>query len=70
MQSVSDQYTQTLKEPIAASNMRFYMDEKNDEFDQNVTNIGAFFENRYDVVWNFLVENMGADWLSQNGIQK
>ena len=65
-----DQYAQTLKEPIAASNMRFYMDEKNDEFEQNVTNIKAFFENRYDVVWNFLAENMGEEWLSQNGIQK
>lgn len=65
-----DQYAQTLKEPIAASNMRFYMDEKNDEFEQNITNIGTFFENRYDVVWDFLAENMGEEWLSQNGIQK
>lgn len=65
-----DQYARTLKDPIAASNMRFYMDGKEDEFDQNVTNIGDFFENRYDVVWNFLVENMGEEWLAQNGIQK
>lgn len=65
-----DQYTQTLKEPVAAGNMRFYMDEKKDEFDQNVADIRNFFDNRYDVVWNFLAENMGEEWLSQNGIQK
>lgn len=65
-----NQYTQTLREPIAASNMRFYMDAKSDEFEQNVSDIKTFFDNRYDVVWNFLANNMGEEWLSQNGIQK
>lgn len=65
-----DQYTQTLKEPIAASNMRFYMDEKSEEFDQNTADMKMFFAERYDVVWDFLVENMGEEWLSENGIQK
>lgn len=65
-----DQYVQTLKKPIAAGNMRFYMDEKNDEFDQNAVDIRNFFDNRYDEVWNFMTENMGEEWLSENGIQK
>lgn len=65
-----DQYTQTLKTPLAASNMRFYMDEKSEEFGQYTEDIKNFFNNRYDVVWNFLVDNMGEEWLSQNGIQK
>lgn len=65
-----DQYAQTLREPIAAGNMRFYMDAKYDEFDQNVADIKTFFEQRYNVVWNFLADNMGEEWLFQNGIQK
>ena len=65
-----DHYVQTLKEPLAASNKRFYMDEKSDEFEQYVTDMRTFFAERYDVVWDFLVENMGEEWLAQNGIQK
>ncbi len=65
-----DQYTQTLKAPLSASNKRFYMDEKSDEFEQYVTDMRTFFAERYDVVWDFLVENMGEEWLAQNGIQK
>lgn len=65
-----DQYTQALKDPLAASNMRFYMDEKSEEFGRYTDNIKTFFGNRYDVVWDFLADNMGEEWLSQNGIQK
>jgi len=65
-----DTYEQTLKEPLAASNRRFYMNEKSEEFDQYVSDIRTFFCERYDVVWDFLVNNMGEEWLSQNGIQK
>lgn len=65
-----DEYARTLKEPIAAGNMRFYMNEKNDEFDQYVLDIKTFFEKRYDVVWDYLVQDMGEEWLLQNGIQK
>ncbi len=65
-----DNYTQTLKEPIAASNMRFYMDTKSDEFDQYISDLKTFFAKRYDVVWDFLVNNMGEEWLTENGIQK
>ena len=46
------------------------MDEKSDEFEQYVTDMRTFFAERYDVVWDFLVENMGEEWLAQNGIQK
>lgn len=63
-------YAQTLKEPISASNMRFYMDTKSDEFDQYISDLKTFFAKRYDVVWDFLVNNMGEEWLSENGIQK
>lgn len=65
-----DQYVQTMREPLAASNMRFYMDDKSDEFEQYVTDMRTFFEQRYDVVWDFLVQDMGEEWLAQNGIQK
>lgn len=65
-----DEYTQILKEPIAASNMRFYMNTQSDQFEQNVTDMKNFCDNRYDVVWNFLVKNMGEEWLSNNDIQK
>ena len=65
-----DQYVQTMKDPLAASNMRFYMDDKSEEFEQYVTDMRTFFDGRYDVVWNFLVDNMGEEWLSQNGIKK
>ncbi len=65
-----DDYVQKLKAPIAASNMRFYMNTQSDKFEQNVADIKNFCDNRYDVVWNFLVKNMGEEWLSENGIQK
>ena len=59
-----------MKRPLMASNKRFYMDEKSDEFDQYILDIKTFFEKRYDVVWNYLVQSMGEEWLSDNGIQK
>ena len=65
-----DQYAQIMKRPLMASNKRFYMDEKSDEFDQYILDIKTFFEKRYDVVWNYLVQSMGEEWLSDNGIQK
>ena len=59
-----------MREPIAQSNLRFYNEEKRDLFDDNVKNTGLFFEKRYEVVWNFMVNNMGEAWLEENGIQK
>lgn len=68
--SFLDQYAQTLKEPVSAGNMRFYMDEMSDEFDARVADLKTFFNERYDVVWGFLEDNLGKEWLSANGIQK
>ncbi len=65
-----DNYSETMREPIAQSNLRFYNEEKRDLFDDNVKNTGLFFEKRYEVVWNFMVNNMGEAWLEENGIQK
>ena len=65
-----DQYVQTMSEPLAASNMRFYMDDKSEEFEQYVADMRTFFEQRYDVVWDFIVQDMGEEWLAKNGIQK
>ncbi len=65
-----DQYVQTMREPLAASNMRFYMDDKSEEFEQYVADMRTFFEQRYDVVWDFMVQDMGEEWLAENGIQK
>lgn len=65
-----DNYTQTLKEPILNNNMRFYMDSREKEFDKNVDDIKTFFSKRYDIIWNFLIDKMGEEWLLANGIQK
>lgn len=65
-----DHYSQTLREPIANSNVRFYLDPKYDEFEETITDMKTFFAKRYDVVWDFLADNMGEDWLLENGIQK
>lgn len=65
-----DDYTQELKEPIASSNMRFYMDPKYDEFENTINDLKTFFAGRYDAIWNFLTDNMGEEWLLENGIQK
>ena len=63
-------YAETMKEPIMASNLRFYNDTKEDEFDKNVEQMKIFFENRYDVIWNSLVNHVGEGWLTENGIEK
>lgn len=65
-----DTYAQKMKDPISVSNRRFYNDTKNEEFDQNVQAIRTFFSNRKDMIWNFIVNNAGEEWLNQNGIQK
>ena len=65
-----DRYSDKMKEQIGISNLRFYNDAKTDIFDENVENTRLFFQRRYDIVWNLLVNNMGEAWLIQNGIQK
>lgn len=69
-QAFLDDYVQQMREPIAISSFRFYNEAKMDEFDENVEYIRFFFQERYDAVWNSLVNNMGEEWLAQNGIQK
>lgn len=65
-----DSYVGMMKEPIMAQNRRFYNDPMEREFDENVEDIREFFRCRYDAVWDFLVEHMGAEWLSEHGIEK
>ena len=65
-----DDYSQRMREPIAVGSRRFYNDARTEEFDQNVENMRLFFEKRYDGIWNSLVNNLGEEWLEQNGIRK
>ncbi len=65
-----DDYARTLKGPLLYSNMRFYTDSKSDEFDKNVNDMKTFFSERYDIIWDCLITNMGKEWLLENGIQR
>lgn len=65
-----EEYVLRMREPVSAGSLRFYNDTRREEFDRYVENISLFFEKRYDAIWNSLVENMGEEWLRQNGIQK
>lgn len=62
--------TSLMKEPLLKSNMRFYMDTKEEEFSLYVEDKRNFFAKRYDAVWESLTEHIGAKWLSQHGIEK
>lgn len=65
-----EDYGNTMAVPIGESNRRFYPAVQAEDFDGYLEWLTTFFENRYDGVWDFLVENMGEEWLRQNGIQK
>lgn len=65
-----DDYTRIMKDSIEKSSLRFYNDEKSDEFDDNVENIRFFFLNRYDAIWELLKNNMGEAWLNKNMVYK
>lgn len=65
-----DEYERTMKTALTESNRRFYSSVNIEEFDGKKEWLITFFENRYDAVWDFLVDNMGEEWLRQNGIQK
>lgn len=65
-----ENYSHKMREPIAQSNLRFYNEERRKQFNENIENTRVFFQKRYDVVWNFMVNNMGEAWLEENGIQK
>lgn len=65
-----EDYARTMTTPMEESNRRFYPAVQAADFDNNIEWLTTFFEGRYDAIWNFLVENMGEEWLRQNGIQK
>ncbi len=65
-----EDYKKTMAAPLAESNRRFYPAVEAEDFDDYLERLTTFFENRYDAVWDFLVVNMGEEWLRQNGIQK
>lgn len=63
-------YGETMKIPMAESNRRFYPAVREEDFDNYLEWLTTFFNNRYDAIWNVLTENMGEEWLRQNGIEK
>lgn len=63
-------YGETMKIPMAENNRRFYPAVQEEEFDGYLEWLTTYFDNRYDAVWNILTENMGEEWLRQNGIKK
>lgn len=65
-----EDYKETMAVPLAESNKRFYPAVQTEDFDDYLGCLTNFFENRYDAVWDVLVNNMGEAWLRQNGIQK
>lgn len=63
-------YGETMKIPMTESNRRFYPAVREEDFDGYLEWLTEFFDNRYDAIWDVLVENMGEEWLRQNGIEK
>ena len=65
-----DHYVKCMKEPVLKSNLRFYNEEFDEAFDNNVEQMRAFFEKRYDVIWDIIVEREGEAWLQEHHISK
>lgn len=65
-----EEHARTMTIPLTKSNRRFYPALKEEDIDSERKVLTTFFENRYDKIWDFLVKNMGEDWLRENGIQK
>ncbi len=65
-----EDYKATMKTPLAESSRRFYPDSALEKLENDTEWLATFFENRYDAVWDFLVDNMGEEWLRRRGIQK
>jgi len=65
-----DEIFEENKEAIYLNNLRYYNDDKKDEFDSYINEIKEFSKNRYDYIWNDIVKCFGEEWLIENGIQK
>lgn len=65
-----DHYVKCMKEPVLKSNLRFYNEEFEEAFDNNVEQMRTFFEKRYDVIWDIIVEREGEAWLQEHHISK
>lgn len=65
-----DYYVECMKEPVIKSNQRFYNKDFEKEFETNVEQMRTFFEKRYDVIWNILVDLEGEEWLQEHHISK
>ena len=63
-------YGETMRIPMTESNRRFYPAVREEDFDGYLEWLTEFFDNRYDAIWDVLVENMGEEWLRQKGIEK
>lgn len=63
-------YGETMKVPMTENNRRFYPAVREEDFDSYLEWLTTFFDNRYDAVWDILAEDMGEEWLYQNGINK
>lgn len=65
-----DEWERIMRAPIGNTNRRFYSLQTEEGFDKAVENVKSFVAQRYDKVWDMLVDHMGEDWLAQNGISK
>lgn len=68
--AVLDEWEQFMRLPIINTNRRFYSRQEEEGFDKAVADMKSFVAQRYDKVWDMLVDHMGEDWLEQNGISK
>ena len=64
------EWAELMRQPIADTNRRFYGEWSEENFERAVEDVTAFAEQRYDRVWDMLVDHMGEEWLAQYGISK
>lgn len=65
-----DEWEQITRMPLYNTNRRFYALQTEGDFDGAVDDLKSFVSQRYDIVWEMLVNHMGEEWLEQNGISK
>ena len=68
--TLADEWAELMRQPIADTNRRFYGEWSEENFERAVEDVTAFAEQRYDRVWDMLVDHMGEEWLAQYGISK